>query len=162
MTQLLRLMPIIEVSCYPWSSFKIGKRAMKRLASVIGLCLGLAFAAVLASAGNARADYQAGLAAFDAGDYAKAAQEWQAAANTGDARAEHCLGLLRYRGQLRQLVRFPGGSGWRNSSWLPQGPISERGPKIFPIRSADRRGASRRMRAARARWNHFLPSSPPS
>ena len=67
---------------------------MKRLASVIGLCLGLAFAAVLVSAGNARADYQAGLAAFDAGDYAKAAEEWQAAANTGDARAEHGLGLL--------------------------------------------------------------------
>ena len=42
----------------------------------------------------ARADYQAGLNAYDNGDYARALKEWQPAAESGEARAEYGMGLL--------------------------------------------------------------------
>ncbi|MEX2009835.1 MAG: hypothetical protein WEC41_06535, partial [Dongiaceae bacterium] len=42
----------------------------------------------------ARADYQAGLMAYDRADYAAALREWQPAAEAGEPRAQHGLGLL--------------------------------------------------------------------
>ena len=46
-----------------------------------------------------KADFQAGLAAYNAGDYATALKEWQPIAERGDANAEYNLGLLFARGQ---------------------------------------------------------------
>src|SRR5262249_47798670 len=67
---------------------------MRRIALEIAR-LGAPIALVLwVTLGSARADYQAGLAAYDTGDYAKAATEWRTAAQTGDAKAQHGLGLL--------------------------------------------------------------------
>jgi uncharacterized protein len=43
-------------------------------------------------------DYDAGLAAFDAGDYASAAQEWATLAATGDGRALFNLRLMAENG----------------------------------------------------------------
>ena len=54
----------------------------------------LAAAAVLAVAGIARADFAEGLAAFDAGDYRTAFEEWRALAVTGDAEAQVALAGL--------------------------------------------------------------------
>ena len=67
---------------------------MPRIFAYLGRLGGLAGLALLLAAGSARADYQSGLTAFDSGDFRKAAAEWQAAADQGDARAEHGLGLL--------------------------------------------------------------------
>ena len=67
---------------------------MPRIFAYLGRLGGLAVLALLLAVGSARADYQSGLTAFDAGDFRKAAAEWQAAAEQGDARAQHGLGLL--------------------------------------------------------------------
>ncbi|HVM86519.1 MAG TPA: tetratricopeptide repeat protein, partial [Candidatus Binatia bacterium] len=58
-------------------------------------------AALLAvgSLGSARADYNAGLQAFNAGDYKRALKEWQAPAEEGDAQAQHGLGLIYETGR---------------------------------------------------------------
>ena len=50
--------------------------------------------ALLLTASIARADYQSGFEAYSNGDYATALKEWQAAADKGEARAQHGLGLL--------------------------------------------------------------------
>ena len=67
---------------------------MRRIFAYLGWRGGLAVLALLLAAGSARADYQSGLTAFDAGDFRKAAAEWQAAAEQGDPRSQHGLGLL--------------------------------------------------------------------
>lgn len=54
----------------------------------------LAAAAVLALVGIARADFAEGLAAFDAGDYQTAFEEWRALAVAGDAEAQVALAGL--------------------------------------------------------------------
>jgi TPR repeat protein len=48
---------------------------------------------------STRADFQAGLAAYDRGDYQAALKEWQPIAERGDANAQYNLGLLYARGQ---------------------------------------------------------------
>jgi len=53
----------------------------------------LAFAA-FAAAVPALADFQAGLDAYQKGDYVTAAKEWRPLAETGDAIAQYNLGLL--------------------------------------------------------------------
>jgi uncharacterized protein len=61
----------------------------------IGRRLGVvALISLMLAASVARADYQAGLTAYAAGDYATALKEWQAAADKGDAQAQQGLGLL--------------------------------------------------------------------
>jgi TPR repeat protein len=42
----------------------------------------------------ARADYNAGLAAFDRGDYVGALREWRAAADAGDQESQYAVGVL--------------------------------------------------------------------
>lgn len=60
----------------------------------------LVFFAVLAGlAGPARADFNAGLQAYQRGDYAGAIQEWRPIAEKGDANAQYNLGLMYARGQ---------------------------------------------------------------
>lgn len=63
------------------------------------LAVAAALAAPLALPGVALADFDAGLAAYDAGDYARAAAEWQAAADAGDVAAMRNLGLLYLKGR---------------------------------------------------------------
>ena len=46
------------------------------------------------TAGFARADFQAGFDAYNAGDFATALKEWQASADKGDAKSEWGLGLI--------------------------------------------------------------------
>jgi uncharacterized protein len=50
--------------------------------------------AVLTTAVSALADFQAGLDAYQKGDYVAAAKEWQPLAEAGDASAQYNLGLL--------------------------------------------------------------------
>jgi hypothetical protein len=54
---------------------------------------------LVATAATARADYEAGAAAFNAGDYAAALREWQPLAEAGDARAQLGLGVLYEAGR---------------------------------------------------------------
>lgn len=58
----------------------------------------IALAAALAAAGPARADFDAGQAAFDTERFDEAVAEWRAAAGSGDARAMLALGRLHVRG----------------------------------------------------------------
>jgi cell division septation protein DedD len=53
----------------------------------------------VASVPPARADYAAGAAAYDAGDYAAAMREWAPLAEAGDARAQLALGTLYESGR---------------------------------------------------------------
>ena len=59
------------------------------------LLLALTFFSLTAFA----ADFQAGLAAYNKGDYAAALKEWQPLAEQGDANSQYNLGLLYARGQ---------------------------------------------------------------
>ncbi len=63
-----------------------------------GLVAAAVVAAALAFAAPARADYEAGRKAWDAGDPAAALAEWRAAADAGDRRAMLALGRLRLQG----------------------------------------------------------------
>ena len=56
--------------------------------------------AVILLLGNAAfADYKAGKAAYDAGDYQTAYNEWLPLAEAGDAKAAHNIGLLYSKGE---------------------------------------------------------------
>ncbi len=63
-----------------------------------GLVVAAVVAVALAFAAPARADYEAGRKAWDAGDPAAALAEWRAAADAGDRRAMLALGRLRLQG----------------------------------------------------------------
>jgi hypothetical protein len=54
---------------------------------------------LVATVAPTRADYDAGAAAYDAGDYAAAMREWAPLAETGDARAQLGLGTLYESGR---------------------------------------------------------------
>ena len=58
----------------------------------------LLVAATLGGVGTARADYEAGQRAWDAGRHSEALREWQASANAGDAKAMLALGRLYVQG----------------------------------------------------------------
>ena len=58
----------------------------------------LAFVMTLSSPVVAQ-DFQKGLAAYNAGDYATALQEWTPLAEAGDAFAEYNVGIMYYHGQ---------------------------------------------------------------
>ena len=62
---------------------------MKRLAAVAILAWPLALLA----------DFQAGLIAYEQGDYATALKEWQPLAEQGDATAQYNLGLMYAQGK---------------------------------------------------------------
>jgi len=47
----------------------------------------------------ARADFQAGMTAYDSEDYATALREWQPLAEQGDALAQYQVGLLHHKGR---------------------------------------------------------------
>ena len=67
---------------------------MKALRAVIVLVLALALSArVLA------ADFQAGLDAYNRGDYATALKEWRPLAEQGNASAQHKVGFMYSRGK---------------------------------------------------------------
>jgi uncharacterized protein len=53
----------------------------------------------LGGAGSARADFQAGLKAAQAGDYATALREWRPLAEQGHATAQYNLGLMYGKGR---------------------------------------------------------------
>src|SRR5437868_3778824 len=54
---------------------------------------------VLCCIGSAHADYQKGLQAYNAGDYAGALKEWRPLAEQGDASAQNNLGVMYENGQ---------------------------------------------------------------
>ncbi|MEN6438588.1 MAG: tetratricopeptide repeat protein [Syntrophobacter sp.] len=66
---------------------------MKKAFSISLLCL------LLLASQAARADYDAGLKAFEKGDLATALAEWTLAAEQNDARAQYRLGAMFDRGQ---------------------------------------------------------------
>jgi hypothetical protein len=54
---------------------------------------------LLSCAGLAGADFAAGVAAYERGDYATALREWRPLAESGEPAAQFNLGLLHYEGQ---------------------------------------------------------------
>ncbi len=73
---------------------------------------GLACAALLTTAVAATADYNAGLQAFNSGDFKVAMKEWSAPAKGGDAQAQHGLGLIYETGRgldrpdIKEAIRW--------------------------------------------------------
>ena len=63
-----------------------------------------AFALMLMPAMGSAQDFDAGLEAYDAGDFATALREWTPLAEQGDATAQYSLGLMFYTGQAAQAV----------------------------------------------------------
>ena len=61
---------------------------MTRITLILAAVLSLAFTPLAAQ------DFQKGLAAYQAGDYAAALQEWTPLAEAGDADAQFNLGLI--------------------------------------------------------------------
>jgi TPR repeat protein len=59
----------------------------------------IAVASLMIAAAPAAADFQAGLEAYQSGNYAAALNEWRPYAERGDAHAEYNLGLLYSRGE---------------------------------------------------------------
>ncbi len=75
--------------------------------------LSFAAAAVLiAAAPPARADFAAGAAAYDKGDYAAALAEWTAMADAGDARSQLGLGVLYESGRGLPAPDLPQAVNW--------------------------------------------------
>src|SRR5712692_3505252 len=64
---------------------------MRQLAGFLILVTALVMPAV--------ADFNAGLKAYESGDYATALKEWQPLAGKGDANAQYNIGLLYAKGQ---------------------------------------------------------------
>ena len=60
---------------------------------------GLTFATLMLGSAAAMADYNAGLQAFNAGNYQVAMKEWTPPAKSGDAQAQHGLGLIYETGR---------------------------------------------------------------
>ena len=79
-------------------------RSVHRLTIAIAL---LAFAAL-----PARADFAAGAAAYDKGDYTTALAEWTAMANAGDARSQLGLGVLYESGHGLPSPDLPDAVTW--------------------------------------------------
>jgi cell division septation protein DedD len=72
-----------------------------------------AFAVILlAAAPTARADFAAGAAAYDQGDYAAALAEWTAMADAGDARSQLGLGVLCESGRGLTAPDLPQAVAW--------------------------------------------------
>ncbi len=73
---------------------------------------GLACAALLATGVAATADYNAGLQAFNSGDFKVAMKEWAAPAKGGDAQAQHGMGLIYETGRgldkpdIKEAIRW--------------------------------------------------------
>ncbi len=59
----------------------------------------LTLALLLASIGISHADYDAGWAAYERGDYATALREFRPLAQQGDAKAQYNLGWMYHNGQ---------------------------------------------------------------
>ena len=72
----------------------------------------LACALLAAAAPAARADFAAGAAAYDKGDYAAALAEWTAMANAGDARSQLGLGTLYESGRGLPAPDLPQAVNW--------------------------------------------------
>ena len=81
-----------------------------RTKSLCRLALGIALLA--AAALPARADFGAGAAAYDKGDYAAALAEWTAMANAGDARSQLGLGVLYESGRGLPAPDLPEAVTW--------------------------------------------------
>lgn len=59
---------------------------------------------LLAPAGQVRADFNAGLAAYERGDYKTAYEQWRPEAEKGDPYAQHMLGFLYANGRAVPLA----------------------------------------------------------
>ena len=68
------------------------KSALRRIGAAALMCL-------VAAAAATAADADAGLEAYERGDFEVAYQEWRQLADRGEARAQYNLGLLYHRGQ---------------------------------------------------------------
>jgi len=80
-----------------------GKR-MKRIGFVVGLAI--------LSAGQALADFQAGLDAYNKNDFASAAQLWTEEGSKGDLNSQYNLGLLYERGAEGLSKDLAAAYGW--------------------------------------------------
>jgi TPR repeat protein len=71
---------------------------MKKKIMLKGVCLGAALAGLVALSPSRAEDYNAGLLAAEAGDYAAAVSQWRPLADKGDAKAQFNLALLYHTG----------------------------------------------------------------
>ncbi len=97
----------------PSSHRRIEGRPRGVAPTAIIICwLALSIALLAAAAPPARADFAAGAAAYDKGDYAAALAEWTAMANAGDARSQHGLGVLYESGRGLPAPDLPQAVAW--------------------------------------------------
>jgi len=76
------------------------------------MILGIVLLCLLAAAPPVRADFAAGAAAYEKGDYAAALAEWTAMANAGDARSQLGLGVLCESGRGLPAPDLPQAVAW--------------------------------------------------
>lgn len=88
-----------------------------------GLALGCAL--LLAALAPARADFAAGVAAYDAGDYAGAMREWAPLAEMGNASAQFALGSLYESGQGLPAVDLEQAVVWYRAAALQGLPAAQ-------------------------------------
>jgi uncharacterized protein len=88
-------------------------RCTPRTLAAAGTIRRIIFLLLLATAAPpARADFAAGSAAYDRGDYATALAEWTAMANAGDARSQLGLGVLYESGRGMPAPDLPDAVNW--------------------------------------------------
>jgi len=90
---------------------KDAPRSSQSLGAIAGI-YGIAVLSLLAPILPARADFAAGAAAYDKGDYAAALAEWTAMASAGDARSQLGLGTLYESGRGLPAPDLPQAVNW--------------------------------------------------
>ncbi len=97
---------------------------------------------IVCLAAPAWADFQAGVDAYELGDYATALHEWRPLADRGVAEAQYNLGVLYARGMVcrRTLSRLISGTTWRQRTEQKGEPsLVMRSPNRCPLPRLPRR-----------------------
>ena len=105
---------------------------------------------LLAFPAPAKADYAAGAAAYQKGDYAAAFREWSADAAAGDAHAQQGLGVLYENGEGVPARDFPRAVEWYRAAAAQGLPA---GPNNLALLYADGRGVPRNPVMAAELWH---------
>ena len=122
------------------------------------LRLALGGFALVATVAPVRADFAAGAAAYDAGDYAAAMREWAAQAELGNARAEFALGALYESGRGVPAVDLQQAVTWYQAAAAQGFPAAENNLALL---YAAGRGVSLDPSAAARLWHKAAAAGHP-